>query len=111
MEPDEVSSPRSFEQLSRQQLVIYARELQELFNEERHLRQELEGQKSQLEQLFREMAALNRLFQEHLSQRFKVVQAYREVLEGVQKIAQEINALAEHAKSQSLPPQDLPDPH
>ncbi len=68
----------------------------------------------QLEQRVRELTALNRLFQEDLGQRFQVVvAACREVLEGLQKLAQETSVLVQHAQFQPLPDLKqvpLPDP-
>ena len=58
---------------------------------------------SELEQSLRELTALNRLFQEHLSQRFEVVDAYRETIEGLKKLSQETNSLVERTESLPLP--------
>ena len=49
---------RSFDDLERQQLEIYARELQEHFNEEHRLRQQLEKRNNDLEQRLHEIAAI-----------------------------------------------------
>lgn len=99
--------PHPFEALSREQIYIYAKEIQEHFREERRLRMELEEQNQKLAQRVQELSALNRLFQEHLEQRSDMVQAYREVLQGVERLAQEATALARRA--QSLPLPDLGD--
>ena len=56
----------TFDLLSRQQLEIYARELQQHFREERRLRQLLREHNGQLEQRMRELTALNTMFQAHL---------------------------------------------
>ena len=96
----------------RQQLKIYAKELKEHFNEERCLRQELEGRNAQLELRVREVTALNRLFQEHLNQRFAVVQAYRELLKDLERYPQELERIIQRARSQPLPDlQDVPGLH
>lgn len=71
--------------------------------EERRLLQELQEQHQQLEQRVRELTALNRLFQQHLSERSAGVQGYKEVLDGLQRVQKEINALVDRAKSQALP--------
>ena len=57
----------------------------------------------ELEQSLRELTALNRLFQEHLSQRFKLVDAYQEVIEGLTRLSQETNSLVERTESLPLP--------
>ncbi len=49
---------RTFDDLERRQLEIYARELQEHFDEEHRLRQELEKRNRNLEQRLREIAAI-----------------------------------------------------
>lgn len=49
---------RTFDALERQQLEIYAKELQEHFNEEHRLRQQLEQRNKDLEQRLREIAAI-----------------------------------------------------
>ena len=96
----------------RQQLEIYARELKEHFNEERCLRQELEGRNEQLEFRVREISALNRLFQEHLNQRFAVAQAYRELLKDLEGYPQDLERIIQRALSQPLPDlQDVPGLH
>jgi hypothetical protein len=64
----------------------------------------------QLEQRVRALTALKRLFQEHLGPRFQVVAACREVLEGLQKVAQETSVLVQQAQSQPLPVKKVPLP-
>ena len=71
---------------------------------ERHrLRRELEETNRQLDFRVRELTSLNRLFQEHLSQRFAVIEAYREVVEGLRELDDKTKALAERAEAQQLP--------
>lgn len=72
-------------------------------HEERRLLRALQEQHRVLEQRVRELSALNKLFQEHIQQRFAVVQAYREAVGGLAKLLQQTLALAEHAKGQELP--------
>lgn len=103
MATDKSEPSRTFGDLSRDQLAIYARELQEHYQEETCLRRELEDSNKDLEQRVRELSALNRLFQEHLRQRFALVEAYSEVVEGLQRLNLETNALAERAKGERLP--------
>ena len=57
------TSPPTFEELSRQQLEIFAKEIQEHFSEERRLREELEVRNERLEQRLREITAIERMNQ------------------------------------------------
>ncbi|MDP2950472.1 MAG: hypothetical protein Q8P22_13175, partial [Chloroflexota bacterium] len=86
----------TFDQLSRQQLETYARELRSLFHEERRLRGELEEKKRDLEQRLREIQALNRLLQ---TQHLQLFQQWG-------MLAKEMGALA--ARAQSLRPPGPP---
>jgi len=56
----------TFDQLSRQQLGIYAEELHEHIREERRVRRQLEERNQQLERRVRELNALNAIIQRHL---------------------------------------------
>lgn len=77
--------------------------------EERRLHRELEKGTEDLQQRLRELTALNKLFQEHLSQRFMLVQEFQEMIRGLEKVGQEIKALADRARQHTLPNfQDLP---
>ena len=71
--------------------------------EERRLHRELEEQHQQLELRVRELTALNQMFQRHLEERFGIVEAYREILAGLQKLEVETSALIDRAKSQPIP--------
>ncbi|MFH1141855.1 MAG: response regulator, partial [Chloroflexota bacterium] len=82
-----------FDQLSRQQLETYARELHSLFREERRLRGELGEKKRDLEQRIRETQALNRLLQTHGGQ----------FLQQADRLTEEMGALSAQAQS-LLPP-------
>ncbi len=68
--------PRTFEQVSRQQLEIYAKELQELFGEERRLRHQLEDRNLQLEQRLREITAIERMNQTISQHNMELSQGY-----------------------------------
>ena len=83
----------------------------------RRIKEDEEGQmKAQLEQRVTELTALNNLFQEHMRQRSDVIQAYRELVEGLQKLpqgletlARETDALVKRAQAQPIPDlQDVP---
>ncbi|MBI2866700.1 MAG: hypothetical protein HYX97_00015 [Chloroflexi bacterium] len=94
---------RTFHTLSRQQLEIYAKELQARIVEERRLRQELAEQTGQLEQRLREITALNQMFQKHLGQQFEVIDTYRQLLDGLRRLAHDATALREQADKAPLP--------
>lgn len=53
----------------------------------------------QLDQRTREVAALNRLFQKHMRERSAVAEAFRTVLDGLDRLAQRANTLAELDRS------------
>lgn len=97
----------SYDNLSRQQLEIYARELSEHFNEERKLRQQLEERSKELEKRVREVTALNTMFQKHLTERFALVQAYKDMLEQMQTLSMQVESMVKKARSQPIP--DLSD--
>lgn len=99
----EGSTQRTFDKLSRDQLEIYAKELREHIQSQRRLRQELEGRNADLEQRVREITALNQLFQQHLEERTSVVKAYREIIDGLARLADQFSDLAERARAQPLP--------
>lgn len=63
MATDSENVPRTFEQLSRQQLEIYAKELREHFQQEQRLSQQLKEQNLQLERRLRQISALNRMLE------------------------------------------------
>ena len=60
----------NLDDLVHRQLDRYAGDLGALFHKERRLRQDLADKNQQLEQRVRELTALNRLFQEHLLERY-----------------------------------------
>ena len=106
MTPDQQGAP-TVDTLTKNQLMVYAKELREHVQSERSLREELESQNQQLEQRVREITALNQLFQKHLDERAEVVRAYREVLQGLRELVEGSTALEEWARA--LPVPDLDD--
>ncbi len=85
------------------------RERRRAEEQERRLHQELEEQHQQAEKNVRELTALNKLFQEHILQRFEVVQAYGEVLDELEKLSQDMKTLVERARTHMFPdPPDSP---
>lgn len=108
----EKEATQTFEQFNRDQLEIYARELNQHFREERALRQKLEERNKQLEQRVQEITALNALFRQNLEQRSQVEEGYHSILEKIKRLAEEVNALVEEAKDsdhRELGGVDLPD--
>ena len=93
MVPDKNQPKRSFADLGQQQLEIYARELQQHYQEERRLRESLESWNGQLEQVVREMTAMNKTLRDRLTQRFGLMYAYRDVLAGLQNLSLEASML------------------
>ena len=94
---------QTFPTLSRQQLEIYARELQGRVQEERRLRKELAERTRQLEQRLRELTALNQMFQKHLGRQFEVVATYQQLLDGLRHLAHDATVLREQAEKAELP--------
>lgn len=90
----------SFDELSRQQLEIYARELQQHFREEQRLRTELEERNQQVEQRLQELLALNRLFQGYLEEHHAVINAFGEVVETLNRLARESQTVLDRVRSQ-----------
>jgi hypothetical protein len=73
----------TFEQMTKQQIAIYAKELNNHFRNERKLRVNLSDRDSQLDQRAREVSALNNLLQQQLIEWYKIAKEYREVLESI----------------------------
>jgi len=86
--------------MARQQLEVYAKELQKHFLEERRLRKELEEQYRHLEQRAREIEALNRLIRQELERHFSAVEGYQAIGPRIERLAQEAGSLAELLRSQ-----------
>ena len=100
------SSPQTFDQLSRQQLEIYAKELREVMEKERTLRRDMESQNKKLEQRIREITALNQLFQRHLDERLVVVNAYRSLIQTLERMGVQLTDIIKVAKSAPIPDLD-----
>jgi uncharacterized protein YlxW (UPF0749 family) len=93
---DKRETHQKFDHLSRGQIEVYARELQSHFQRERNLRQDLE-------QRHRELSALNRMFQEHLRQRFAGVGTRNSRVNSLRRISLETTAVIERAEREPLP--------
>lgn len=57
----------------------------------------------ELKQRVRELTALNKMFQKHLTEWFTVVQAYRDLRRSLRSLVQELNAVVERAESHPIP--------
>ncbi len=71
-----------------EQAKLYARDFGELYRAEKKRREELAEEKIVLEQKLRELEALNKLFQSHLSQRFEVQETYDDLVEKLKTLLQ-----------------------
>ncbi len=85
-------------EISRSQLEVYATELQLHVREQRGVREELQRTNGQLEQRLMEITSLNRLFQDHLTERSSLFEMYRSILERLERHAAEAWDLSEFAK-------------
>ena len=93
---------KEMEQLSQKQLLIYAQEVQHLYQRERDLRQHMARKQEVLEQRVRELQALNALFRRHLEERNRSRAAYAELVEGMQRLAMDAQRLAALAQEHPL---------
>jgi hypothetical protein len=80
---------RTFDDITKQQIAIYAKELNDHFRNERRLRGNLQERDAMLEQRAREVSALNNLLQQQLVEWYKVAQEYREVLSTIKDVLRE----------------------
>ena len=76
----ETEEHRSFAEMTKEQIAIYARELSESFRKERGLRVSLQERDSMLDQRAREVTALNHLLQQQILEWHNVADEYREIL-------------------------------
>ncbi len=58
--------------------------------------------REQVQQRTTELEALNRLFQQHLKERFASLEKYREVVGRIQKLGQEITGILDFAQDQDI---------
>ena len=82
----EAALPGTFNDLTKGQIAIYAKELNEHFRKERGLRVNLQARDKELEQRAREVTALNNMLQQHLLEWQRVAQEYREVLTAIREM-------------------------
>ncbi|PKB78133.1 MAG: hypothetical protein BZY88_19865 [SAR202 cluster bacterium Io17-Chloro-G9] len=68
-----------------------------------HLDDMVKNQTAQLEQRVREVTALNRFFQQQLTQQVEVVGEYREVLSDLQRLARQVEVLGQLTPTQPIP--------
>ena len=86
---DDTDNHKSFDELTKDQMAIYAKELNDHFRAERKLRMSLTERNSELEQRAREVAGLNNLLQQHLAEWYKLAYEYREVLTSIKDLLNE----------------------
>ena len=77
---------KSFEELTKDQMAIYAKELNDPFRAERKLRLSLTERNAELEQRAREVAGLNNILQQHLAEWYKLAYDYRDVLTSIKEL-------------------------
>ena len=80
---------KSFEDLTKDQMAIYAKELNDHFRAERKLRMSLTQRNAELEQRAREIAGLNNILQQHLAEWYKLSHEYHEVLTAIRELLDE----------------------
>ena len=100
MATPESQPTQTFQNLSQQQLEVYALELYKHFHEERRLRVELEERNGQLEQRIRELASLNRLFQGFMEEYSAFLEGYQHISGRMEWLAHEAAELAQRARPQ-----------
>lgn len=71
--------------------------------EQQWLREEIQRRNEELERRVQELEGLNRLFQQHLSERFAVVDAFRQLIEDLERNPRDMQGALQRARSQSLP--------
>ncbi len=95
MEPEQVSNPvgTTWEQMSGEQLKVYAKEVAGLYQQERKLRHQLEAKNKELEQRVKELSALNSMFQQHLKMRLRTEEAFKKLADRIASMAEEARDL------------------
>ncbi|MCH7711988.1 MAG: response regulator [Chloroflexi bacterium] len=68
-----------------------------------HLDDLVKNQTTQLEQRVREVTALNRFFQQQLTQQVQVVSEYREVFSDLQRLARQVEILGQLTPAEPIP--------
>ena len=80
---------RSFAEMTKEQIAIYAKELSESFRNERSLRLSLQERDKMLDQRAREVTALNHLLHQQVLEWHKVADEYREILLSIRDLLDE----------------------
>ena len=95
MNPEETPKPvaTSWEQMSTEQLKLYAKEVADLYHKERQLCRELEVKNQELELRLKELSALNSMFQQHLNRRLRTEEAFKRLVGRLGSVAKEIDDL------------------
>ncbi len=85
----ESTDHRSFAEMTKEQIAIYAKELSESFRKERSLRLSLQERDTMLDQRAREVTALNHLLHQQVLEWHKVADEYREILLSIRDLLDE----------------------
>lgn len=92
MVPDNIRDiPKTWDKMGEEQLKLYAQELSEIYRQEKELRQEISEKNKELEKRVQELSALNAIFQKHLDMRFKTEEAFKHLVEGINRLVGDAN--------------------
>lgn len=99
--------PKSiYDDMSKEQLVIFASELREHYKEERELREKLTEWNSRLEEVLQQMMAMNTSLKDRITERFRIQYAFEEAVVALEGIAERLSTLAAR---ESLAPKAIND--
>ena len=93
MVPDDKTKdiPKTWDKMGEEQLRLYARELAEIYRQEKELRQEISEKNKELGKRVQELSALNAVFQKHLDMRFRTEEAFKRLVEGINRLVSDAN--------------------
>lgn len=92
MAPDNIREiPKTWDKMGEEQLRLYAQELAEIYRQEKELRQEISEKNKELEKRVQELSALNAIFQKHLDMRFRTEEAFKRLVEGINRLVGDAN--------------------
>ena len=93
MVPDNYAQdiPKTWDKMGEEQLRLYAQELAEIYRQEKELRQEISEKNKELGKRVQELSALNSMFQKHLDMRFRTEEAFKRLVEGINRLVNEAN--------------------
>ena len=94
--------PSASADLMQRQPEISGKELREHYQEERQLRRKLDEWNGQLTDMLQQATSITRSFQERLGQGFGLVYAHRDLVDGIEMLAGEAEALANRPQADVL---------